>query len=88
MALVFAPLAQAGARLLAVYLDWADEQLRALGCPKRESRALAGEIVATLQGTMLVAHTLRSSDFLTQQLRRTERWLDDVLPPPRPRSRS
>src|ERR1700733_1312532 len=29
-----APLAKAGARLLAVYIDWADEQFRAHGCGK------------------------------------------------------
>jgi len=76
-----APLAKAGTRLLAVYIDWADEQFRALGCRKRESRALAADLVASIQGTMLVAHTMRSTALLTQQLSRVERWLDDVLLP-------
>jgi TetR/AcrR family transcriptional regulator, transcriptional repressor for nem operon len=75
-----APLAKAGARLLAVYIDWSDTQFRALGCEKREARALAADLVASVQGTMLVAHTLRSSALLAQQLRRVERWLDRAGP--------
>jgi hypothetical protein len=91
-----APLARAGARLLAVYIDWTDSQFRALGCERREARALAADLVASVQGTMLLANTLRSPELLAAQLRRVERWLDgagpSTLPPParpnRPRSRS
>jgi TetR/AcrR family transcriptional regulator, transcriptional repressor for nem operon len=82
-----APLAKAGARLLAVYIDWASEQFLALGCGRRESQALAADLVASVQGTMLIAHTLRSPDLLAHQLRRVERWLDDALSP-RTRSQS
>jgi AcrR family transcriptional regulator len=82
-----APLAKAGARLLAAYIGWANEQFRALGCTPRESRALAADLVAAVQGTMLVAHTMRSRDLLKHQLRRVERWLDEALPP-RQQSRS
>ena len=90
-----APLARAGARLLAAYIDWTDMQFRALGCKKREARALAADLVASVQGTMLLANTLRSPDFLAAQLRRVERWLESAGPStlpsparPRPRSRS
>jgi AcrR family transcriptional regulator len=83
-----APLAKAGARLLAVYIEWSEDQFRAHGCGKRESRALATDLVAAVQGTMLIAHTMRSHELLTQQLRRVERWLDETLSSPRPRSRS
>jgi TetR/AcrR family transcriptional repressor of nem operon len=82
-----APLAKAGARLLAVYVDWASEPFRALGRGPRESRALAADLVAAVQGTMLVAHTMRSRDPLKHPLRHVERWLDEALPPRR-RSRS
>ena len=75
-----APLAKAGARLLAVYIDWSDAQFRALGCEKREARALAADLVASVQGTMLLAHTLRSFALLAAQLRRVERWLDRAGP--------
>ena len=91
-----APLARAGARLLAVYIDWSDAQFRALGCDRRESRALATDLVASVQGTMLLANTLRSSALLAAQLRRVERWLDGAVSstspslakPARTRSRS
>ncbi len=79
-----APLARAGARLLAVYIDWGDAQFRALGCGKREARALATDLVAAVQGTMLLANTLRSSGLLAGQLRRVERWLDRTGPAPSP----
>jgi TetR/AcrR family transcriptional repressor of nem operon len=78
-----APLAKAGARLPAVYIDWANERFRALGCTPRESPALAADLVAAVQGTMLIAHTMRSRDLLKHQLRRVERWLDEALPPRR-----
>jgi AcrR family transcriptional regulator len=83
-----APLARAGARLLAVYIDWSDAQFRALGCDKRESRALATDLVASVQGTMLLANTLRSSTLLAAQLRRIERWLDLTGPSAKPPSRA
>jgi TetR/AcrR family transcriptional repressor of nem operon len=74
-----APLAKAGARLLAVYLDWAEQQFRELGFAKRAANERAAELVASIQGTLLVAHTLRSRDVLAVQLRRVERWLDASL---------
>jgi TetR/AcrR family transcriptional repressor of nem operon len=71
-----APLAQAGARLLAVYIDWTGGQLRAAGVPARGARALAASTVAAIQGAILVAHTLHSEPLLAEQLRQVERWLD------------
>jgi AcrR family transcriptional regulator len=79
-----APLAKAGARLLAVYIDWADEQFRELGMGHRSARALAADLVAAIQGTMLIAHTMRSSEMLARQLRRVEKWLDEALSPQLP----
>jgi hypothetical protein len=66
------------ARLMTIYVDWSAEQFRALGSPRGEAREVASELVAAVQGTMLLAHTLRSPDFLHRQLRRVERRL---LPP-------
>jgi AcrR family transcriptional regulator len=74
-----APLARASARLLAVYIDWAEQQFVEVGFERRRARAFAEDLVASLQGTMLVAHTMRSRDLLAQQLRRVERWLDEVV---------
>ena len=81
-----ARLSKASARLLSVYVAWAAEQFRAHGIARREASALAADLVAAVQGTILVAHTMRSRDLLVQQLRRIEHWLDDALL--RQRSRS
>jgi len=70
-----APLAKAGARLLAVYVDWAEAQFHELGAG-RESRSLAVDLVAAVQGTMLLAHTMRSRELLSRHLRRIERNLE------------
>jgi TetR/AcrR family transcriptional repressor of nem operon len=78
------PLAKATARLMNVYIDWAEQQFRSVGHPPGEARARASDVVAALQGTMLLAHSLRSRDFLARQLGRIERGLDDS-PPERPR---
>jgi AcrR family transcriptional regulator len=83
-----APLAKAASRLLAVYIEWVDEQFRALGFRRREARALATDLVAAVQGTMLIAHSMRSKALLTQQLRRIERRLDAAPSSLQPRSRS
>jgi AcrR family transcriptional regulator len=72
-------LAKAGARLLTLYVDFAEAQLRG-----RESRARALELVAAIQGTILLAHTMRSRELLATQLRRVERWVDTTLLPRKP----
>jgi AcrR family transcriptional regulator len=68
-----APLAKASARLMGVYIAWSAEQFRALGHRPAEARELASDLVAAVQGTMLLAHTLRTPEFLAKQLRRIER---------------
>jgi len=35
--------------------------------------------VGAVQGAMLLAHTMRSKELLTHQLRRVEKWLDGAL---------
>jgi TetR/AcrR family transcriptional repressor of nem operon len=74
-----APLAKAASRLLAVYIDWARAQLRAVGVPPHRARTLAASTVAAIQGAMLVAHTLRSESLLAEQLHHVERWLDTSI---------
>jgi hypothetical protein len=74
-----APLAKAAARLLTVYIDWAEEQFVELGFGQRRARAHASDLLAGLQGTMLVAHTMRSQELLAQQLRRVERGIERVI---------
>jgi TetR/AcrR family transcriptional repressor of nem operon len=79
-----APLAKASARLLNLYLEFAEQQLRAAGLRRRDATARATELVAAIQGTMLLAHTMRSRALLVSQLKRVERWLETTLPPRSP----
>jgi AcrR family transcriptional regulator len=83
-----APLAKAAARLLTVFIEWAREQFRELGHGAREARANATQLVAGIQGAMLVAHTMRSPELLAQQLRRLEKSFDVPFNPKPPRRRS
>jgi TetR/AcrR family transcriptional regulator, transcriptional repressor for nem operon len=79
-----APLAKASARLLGLYLEFAEQQLRAAGLRRREATATAAELIAAIQGTMLLAHTMRSHALLASQLKRVERWLETTLLPRSP----
>jgi AcrR family transcriptional regulator len=76
------PLEKAAARLLGTYVDWTAEQFRALGRGSRESRELAAELIATIQGTMLLAHAMRSKQLLADQLRRLDRTLESLIKKP------
>jgi TetR/AcrR family transcriptional repressor of nem operon len=75
------PLAKAAERLMALYLSWTESQLRALGLGPR-ARSHAIDLIASLQGAMLLGHTFRSRTLLEQTLRRLQHGLD-ALPPPR-----
>jgi AcrR family transcriptional regulator len=74
-----APLAKGAARLLTVCIEWADDEIRSVGHTPREARAIAIELVAAVQGAMLVAHTMRSHDVLEEQVRRIERWFEETV---------
>jgi TetR/AcrR family transcriptional repressor of nem operon len=76
-----APLAKASARLLGLYIEFAEQQLRAAGLGRRDAANRATELIAAIQGTMLLAHTMRSRALLASQLKRVERWLETTLPP-------
>jgi TetR/AcrR family transcriptional repressor of nem operon len=83
-----APLAKAAATMLHVFIDWASEQFGELGHTDREARAYAIQLIAGIQGTMLVAHTMRSPELLSQQLRRLEKSFDEAFTPKSTRRRS
>jgi AcrR family transcriptional regulator len=82
------PLGKAAARLLGAYVGWAAEQFRALGRGPRESSELAADLIATIQGTMLLAHAMRSKQLLANQLRRLDRTLDSSMAKARQRRAS
>ena len=79
-----APLARSAARLLTAYIEWAAKQFRALGGTPKDARMRAELLVAAVQGTMLVAHTLHSREFLARQLAEIERGLYRASPGGKP----
>jgi len=80
------PLTEAGNQLLSASIDWAQKQLRALGWEEKKSRDVAEQLVASIQGTMLLAHTLGAPEMLVNQLGRVESWLEEEIQPRKERS--
>jgi hypothetical protein len=60
-----------------MYLDWSAQQFRLLG-QEQEAEDLAGDLVAALQGTYLLANSFHSCELLDHRLERLVRWLDTI----------
>ncbi len=71
------PLASVATRLLRRYLEWVEAQIRLLGQGDRAAD-LAVELLAAQQGTLLLAHTLRSPELLQRQTERIAAWIDGL----------
>ena len=71
-------LARASAKLLVLHVDWVERQLRAHGIT-RGARGLSEDLVASLQGLMLLAHAQKDEALFTAQTRRLERSLFRML---------
>ncbi len=56
------PMRQACADVFNGWLDGAAERLRECGLPRKRSRALAFELIATLEGAFVLARALRSTE--------------------------
>jgi TetR/AcrR family transcriptional repressor of nem operon len=69
-------LAEDAARLSRIVLDWAQAQFRELG--RRDARNLAITLFAGVQGAALLANTLRDPNILSREVRRLERWIDEL----------
>jgi AcrR family transcriptional regulator len=70
-------LAEPAERLFRMYLDWSAQQFRLLG-QEQEAEDLAGDLVAALQGTYLLANSFHSCELLDHRLERLVRWLDTI----------
>lgn len=69
-------LAEDAARLFGVVLDWAQAQFREIG--RRDARDLAITLFAGVQGAALLANTLHDPNILSREVRRLERWIDQL----------
>jgi TetR/AcrR family transcriptional repressor of nem operon len=68
------------AELIALPVDWAEEQFRMMG--KLDARDLAVGLVASIQGTALLTSTFRDPEIMSRQAARLARWIDDLAVSP------
>jgi TetR/AcrR family transcriptional repressor of nem operon len=64
------------AELIAIPLDWAEAQFRALG--RRDARDLAVALVAAYQGASLLTNTFGDPEIMRRETARLERWLEGL----------
>ena len=62
--------------ILARIVGWAEQQFRELGL--RDPRGLAVHYVSGVQGAALLANTFGDAPLLVAEVRRLERWLDEL----------
>lgn len=63
-------------KMIALVVDWAQEQFRRLG--RHDSRDLAVSLVASIQGAALVASSLRDPNVLVRQATQLAAWIDEI----------
>jgi TetR/AcrR family transcriptional regulator, transcriptional repressor for nem operon len=68
------------AKLMALTVDWAEEQFHLMG--KRDARDLAVGLVAAIQGTALLTASFRDPEIMTRQAHRLARWIDELAESP------
>ena len=69
-------LADECAQLMAIPIDWAEQQFRELG--RRDARELAVALVASYQGIALLTNTFRDPEMMVREGKRLERWIDSL----------
>jgi AcrR family transcriptional regulator len=63
-------------RLMAIPIDWAERQFRAMG--RQDAHDLAVEFMAAYQGAAVLTQALRQPELITHEGRRLERWIDSL----------
>jgi TetR/AcrR family transcriptional repressor of nem operon len=64
------------ADLLALLVDWAEQQFRSMG--RREARDLAVAMIASYEGIALLTNTFRDPELMAREGRRLDRWIDSL----------
>ena len=62
--------------LMQLWIDWAEQQFRAMG--RRDARDLAVALIASYQGILLLTNTFRQPELVVREARRLERWIDSL----------
>jgi AcrR family transcriptional regulator len=63
-------------RLMAIPIEWAERQFRAMG--RHDAHDLAVEFIAAYQGAAVLTQALRQPELITHEGRRLERWIDSL----------
>lgn len=66
------------ANMFSLFLDWLEQQFRALGKSKKQARHLALHLTALMQGTALMSSVYGDSGFLKQETKDVNAWIDDL----------
>jgi AcrR family transcriptional regulator len=69
-------LAADGAHLMALSIDWAEAQFRAMG--RSDARELAVALIAAYQGISLLTNTFRDPTLMRREGKRLQRWIDSL----------
>jgi TetR/AcrR family transcriptional regulator, transcriptional repressor for nem operon len=69
-------LGQAGAKLMQLWIDWAERQFRSMG--RRDARDLAVALIASYQGIMLLTNAFHQPELVVREARRLDRWIDSL----------
>ena len=64
------------AELMALSVDWAEEQFRLMG--KRDARDLALALIGGFQGASLLTNAFRDPSIMARESARRERWIDSL----------
>jgi AcrR family transcriptional regulator len=70
------PLAASADDIFGNQIKWTTRQFKALG--KKDAADLAVELIASLQGTILLANATRSPEMADRQLHRLARWITEM----------
>jgi AcrR family transcriptional regulator len=62
------------AELMGLLIEWAESQFRSLG--RRDAHDLALDLLASYEGSALLANTMRDPNILSGAARRVDRWID------------
>ncbi len=73
------PVADNARGLLEMIVEWAATQFRELGL--RDARGLAVHLISAIQGAALLANTFGDPALMRAEVRRLERWVDEVAEP-------
>ncbi len=69
-------LRETAAVLVALPIDWAEQQFRTMG--RRDARDLAVALLSAYQGVSLLSNTFRDPELLLREARRLGRWIDSL----------